>query len=80
MKTTTKLLIICLILLSSCSRHIIEGMESTDRLITGYSKNMKRYKVVNNKLKPECDIRIDSDTLFKPGDILSLNSEFNLCH
>lgn len=80
MKTTTKILIIISLIFISCNRYIIiENMEPTDRLITGYSKNMKRYKVINNRLNSECDIKIYGDTL-KPGDVLILKSEFNLCH
>lgn len=80
MKTTTKLLVILVILLTSCNKHVIQTMQPSDRLITGYSKNMKRYKVVNKYLKVECDIRIENSDTLKPGDILSLKPEFDLCH
>lgn len=79
MKTILKLTLLLTITLTSCTRYYIESMESTDRIITGYSKNGKRYKVVNKYEKKECDIKIYVDTL-QPGDTLRLKNEFNLCY
>jgi hypothetical protein len=68
------LVILGVMCLSCASTEQLCECNYNDRIIVGYSKNMKKYKVINacNGLK-ETPVRIDKSHLKRPGEMLISN-------